>query len=139
MPAPSARDVIVAALATYLPPTDRPDVEDRADIVVGALIQHGHLPAPDPGPTRRADMEELAQWLAERSQFARYTVEAGDSTPPGWHRIMASSADVNVAAAKALAVAPTDDSRDEIARAKWLLLRWHQEHSLPTTTAPSDT
>ena len=107
MPDPTARDVILACLAQTIPATDRPDVEDRADLIVAALVQHGHLPQPHVTGLSDADADQIAEWLGNASQFARYTSDDLDGNP-GWHRILDSDADVNVAAAKALMLAPTD-------------------------------
>jgi hypothetical protein len=126
--------VVLASLATALPTTDRPDVEARADLIVAALIEYGHLPKPDTAPTPE-DMERLAEWLGTESRFPRYTTPNIEGRP-GWMRLLVSDADVNVATHKAMQYAVTDEQRDEIRRASWLLLRWCAEHS--TTTAPSD-
>ena len=130
---PSAHDVVRAVLATRLPhPSASPD--DRATLIVAALIEHGHLPRPDHTHTPTADdVEEFAQWLAERSQFPRYT------TPDGWRRIIASPTDVNVATAKALVLAADDEEAGLIRRTSWMLLHHaHNTGSMSTSTSPSD-
>ena len=127
-PSPSALDVVRAVLATHLPPAASPD--DRAHLIVAALIEHGHLPRPE-HTTTPEDIEEFAQWLAEQSQFPRYT------TPDGWRRIVASTADVNVATAKALTFAATDEEVGLIRRTSYMLLR-HANDAAHMSTSPSD-
>lgn len=120
MSTPRARDVVLAALSVVLPPRDRPDIEDRADLIVAALREHGHLPT-EQHVASLADVEDVARWLAAESRFARYI------TADGWRRIMQSDADVNVAATYANTHAFTDDERQAVGEAKSVLLRWHQQ------------
>lgn len=130
----SARDIIVVALTVPLPAREDEQVRvaERAALIEAALIEHGHLPKPYTAPTDE-EVEDTARWLATESQFPRYTVEAGPDTPPGWRRLMASTTDVNVAAAKALTLAVTDAYRDDVIRAKHTLLAWHHAHSALST------
>lgn len=100
------RDVILAALAVPIPcpvcsktepcrcvrPDGHSDRQDRAALIEAALAEYGLLaPVHDQGETP----EELAQWLAEVSQFPRYTVA------DGWQKILQSEADIDVATANA--------------------------------------
>lgn len=124
MPRELARDVILVALLTPLPtdstdPGDRNAAESRAALIEAALIQHGHLTAPGGGGPTLAEVEDVARWLADQSMFARYTMDGG------WKRLLASNADVNVAAAKALVHAATDDDKAAIVHAKALLATYN--------------
>lgn len=127
----SPLDVVTAALAVHppcpvcglptvcrcLPPEGYDRTRAHAELVVAALVEHGHLPRPAQAPSRD-EVEELARWLAGASRFPRYTVEGG------WQRIMAADADVNVAAAYAARNCATDAEREDVSVAKGVLLRW---------------
>lgn len=104
----SPREVVVAALAVPLPcpacgraeacrcirPEGWSATEARADLVVAALIEHGHLPDPDPRAVTPEDLERAAQWLAKASRHPRYE-------ETGWRKILQSEADVEMASAQA--------------------------------------
>lgn len=133
---PTARDVILAALSTVLPcpkcgrtekcrclvKDARPQIDRRADLVVAALIEHGHLPSPD-APVGEREVEDVAKWLAAESRHPRYT-----AVEDGWRRLMTSDADVEVAAANAQRYATTDGDMGSVKSAKGVLLRWHRDH-----------
>lgn len=125
----TAYDVVLAALAQPLPPVEpeRPQTEARARLVVAALIAHGHLPDPntDTEPSL-ADVEAQARWLAAASRHPRYLVE------DGWRKVMASDADVNVAAAAAAKYAlHLRDRQEAIDRAVAILTHWQTTHPEP--------
>jgi hypothetical protein len=134
VPRPSPRDVVLAALAVALPCpacgrtdgcrclVERPQTEDRADLVVAALIEHGHLPSPT-RPVTEDDVAEVARWLAEESRHPRYT-----QVEDGWHRLLESEPDVDLACARALTNAANDGDRESVLHARTMLLRWQREH-----------
>ena len=130
-PPPAAVDVIKAAL-TVAVPTDRQDIDHRARLVEAALIVHGHLPDPTaPKPGVYKTYAQAAVWLAEQSQFARYT-------GPGWERLLESPADVEVAAAKALARAVDPITARAVTDARDLLLARHAASGAPGRRAGGD-
>lgn len=130
---PSAHDVILAAVAQALPcpvcgrtepcrcvrPQDYSPTAERASLIEKALILYGHLPEPE-GEAPVFDAEETAQWLADRSGFARYT-----QVHEGWRRLTEAEADVELATVYALRRVPTDEV-EMVKAAKAALLAWHQ-------------
>lgn len=133
---PSALDIIRASLATPLPcpvcgRTDscrciRPEghsiVDQQAALIEQALIQYRHLP--DPEDAGEFDPEEVAQWLAERSGFVRYT-----QVENGWKRLLEAEVDVELATLKALQRVPSSEV-EMVKAAKAGLLAWHQSRTV---------
>lgn len=67
----------------------------RGDLALVAVADRARMQAySEPGP---AEVEEVAQWLAEQSDHPRYC-----QVPEGWRTILASTADVEVAYAAAV-------------------------------------
>lgn len=118
MPTPPAREVIVAALAVRPPDTDRPDIEWRADLIVAALTEHGHLPDLS-GPPTYTEIQDTAHWLAEQSRHPRY----GGGT--GWAKVLESETDVEVAYTAAVRFA-TSREVEALAAARKVLLDYHR-------------
>lgn len=114
------RDVVIAALATPIPDAepDRPNVEARADLIVAALIEHGHLPGPERPPLTEADVHEGARWLADACRHPRY---AGD----GWTKLLQSESDVTLAMASAAKHGPVGNDHRAVAA---MLLDWQKDH-----------
>jgi hypothetical protein len=74
-------------------PEGHSDRQDRAALIEQSLSEYGLLA---PVQEREGEtVEELAQWLAEVSQFPRYTVA------DGWKRILQSEADIDIATVNA--------------------------------------
>ena len=109
---PSPRDVIVAALATPLDGS----IEERAQLIEAALIEHACLPNPD-APASPVDVDRAARWLAERSLFPRYTPDMGGE----WRKVLESARDVETAYAYAARNASQSDA-DALMGVKSLLL-----------------
>ena len=112
------RDVVLASLAVTIPASDpeRPDVEQRADLIVAALIQHGFLHVSSTEPTRD-EVHDVARWLADASRHPRYVAV------DGWRKLLESDADVEVAAHAALRNASQREAED-IGHAKRTLLTY---------------
>lgn len=133
---PSPHDIVVGALAQALPcpvcgrtepcrcarPEGYSPTEARARLIVEALALFGHLPPLE--EEGAFDPEEVAQWLAERSGFPRYT-QAED----GWRKILESERDVELAAIKAMQRVPSDEV-EIVKGAKASLLAWHQSRTV---------
>jgi hypothetical protein len=129
---PDVHGVLVACLAQTLPcpvcgrteacrcarPPEYSATSERATLIEQALIHYGYLPDPKPLPV--FDEVETAQWLAERSGFARYT-----QVKDGWRRLIESEIDVEIATTNALRRVPTDEV-EIVKAAKAALLAWHQ-------------
>lgn len=115
---PSATDVVRECLAQILPPGVDSPVEARADLIVAALTDHGHLKAEAAAPSD-TDVAEAALYLAGRSRHPRYT-QGND----GWLRLKQSTVDVEMAATQAVKHVPPSEV-ETIGRAKALLLAWH--------------
>lgn len=104
---PTPQEVVLAALVTPVPcpkcektATCRCHVKGpetrqtrRADLIVAALREYGHL-APVGAQVTAQDLTEAAQWLASKSRHPRYS---GD----GWERLLTSEVDVDMAAINA--------------------------------------
>lgn len=130
---PALHDVLAACLAQRLPcpvcsrtepcrcvrPLDYSETHERADLIEQALILYGYLPKPDDG-SGGFDAEETAQWLANRSGFARYT-----QVEEGWRRLVEAEADVELAAIKAMKRVPSDEV-EMVKAARAALLAWHE-------------
>lgn len=116
---PPAHDVILAALAI----NNVPSVDTHARLIEAALIEHGHLP-PHEQEMTRADVEKVAQWLAERSMHPRYVMVAD-----GWHRLMESASDVHLAHSAATKTAP-QGTGTELDEARRVLLGWQNQHGV---------
>lgn len=95
-------------------------IDAQSHIIWVALVENGSIVDQEQaaGPTE-ADMEQVAQYLAQQSRFARYAGE-------GWRMLLTSDVDVSVAFAKAKAA--TDGSEkavtDALARSRDLLVAW---------------
>lgn len=109
----SPRDVIRAALCVNLP-----DVERQAELIERALVEHGHLAAPNHPPTE-ADIQQAAELLAEQSGHPRYT-----ATPDGKDKLLQSAVDVDLAHRCAAKTGHQSDQQ-RLADARALLLSWH--------------
>lgn len=139
---PTARDVIVAALAVPLPcpvcgraetcrcvkPEGYSLTEERATLIEAALVQEGHLRAPA-AEVSQADLDEAAMYLAARSRHPRYT-----QTEDGWRKLFQAEPDVEMAYHHATKNAPQSE-QEPLSRAKNLLVTFHasrrasREHS----------
>lgn len=129
LPDPTPRDVILAALVHPPPPQEvdpRPDIEWRADLIEQSLRAADMLPPVEPKPITKADLIDLAKWLAEESRHPRYTVVAQDGYPAGWERLYgprSSEADVTVAYNAAVKGSLQADRIQQLQRARDVLVR----------------
>lgn len=129
---PTARDVIVAALAVPLPcplcgraevcrcakPKGYSPTEERAALIEAALIEEGHLTVAAREPTQ-TDLDEAAMYLAARSRHPRYT-----QVEDGWRKLLDAEADVTMAYHQATKHAPQSE-QEPLSRAKSLLMTFH--------------
>lgn len=102
-----------------LPPQGYSRVEAQGRLVEAALLAVGLLVEERIEP-RPFDPEEVAEFLADRSGFARYT-----QVEEGWRRLMESEQDVEVAASYAMRRVSSGEV-DMVKAAKAALLEWHQ-------------
>jgi hypothetical protein len=93
-------------------------VDAQADIVLDALDRAGMLAGEAPAAPSGAAIEEVAQFLARESHFARYTYQ------DGWRMLLTSEADISVAFAKAKAACDGSDRevQESLGRARDLLV-----------------
>lgn len=101
-----------------LPPQGYSRVEAQGRLVEAALRAVGLLPDEHVEP-RPFDPAEVAEFLAERSGFPRYT-----QVEDGWKRLIESEADVNTAAAYAMQRVSSGEV-DMVKAARAALLEWH--------------
>lgn len=97
-------------------------LEIRAGVIHGALVAAGLLATPQQAPAE-AEMEDVARFLARESRFVRY-YDPDDPSDEGWRQLLASPADVDLAAAKAKARTEGGDKEttEALGRAVRLLL-----------------
>lgn len=136
---PDLHGVLVACLAQVLPcpacgktepcrclrPADYSATVERALLIESALVHYGFLPNPEEA---EFNAEEVAQWLAERSGFPRYTMQ------DGWRKLLESEPDVEVATINAIRRVPTSEV-EQVRAAKAALLSWHQHKGVGSGSA----
>lgn len=98
-------------------------LDAQAHLVWVALVEHGLIVDQEkPAAPTEAGMEEVAQYLAKASRFARWS---GD----GWRQLLTSDVDVDLAFTKAKAAneGAGRETTEALARARTLLVAWIEE------------